>query len=123
MNRRKQANDAARRVIARLSSAPGDGEMVVQMPGGYRVLPEEVWVEPFGQWFRCDGSVISGGEAGYLYPGPIMAWRLRRLFRWWKQQVELPPICPHKSQSEVYWTQDGYTSQCRVCHQTVYHGD
>ncbi len=119
--KRKEANAAARRIIARLSLKPEDGQMVVHAPGGYRVVPEEVWVAPFDQWVRLDGRHISGG--GYLYPGPIMRWRLRRLFRWWKDQVELPPICDHKVQSKVYWTQDGYTSQCRVCKATVYHGD
>ncbi|WLJ71156.1 hypothetical protein [Sphingomonas phage Carli] len=123
MSRRKEANAAARRIIARLRACPADGQMMIQSPGGYRVMPEEVWIEALGQWVKCDGWSISGGPTGYLYPGPIMRWRLTRLFEWWRDQVELPPICDHRRQSDTYWTQDGYTSQCRVCNQTVYHGD
>ena len=95
--KRKQANDAARRIIARLRAKPEDGEMMRYGGTGYRVIPEEVWIEAFNQWVRCDGSSISGGS--YLYPGPIMRWRLRRLFRWWRDQVELPPICDHVRQN------------------------
>lgn len=123
MSRRKQANDAARRIIARLKADPESAQMMRDGTYGFRVIPEEVWIEAFGQWVRCDGSTISGGDAGYLYPGPWMAWRLRRAFARWRDLVELPPICEHKQQSATYWTQDGYTSQCRVCKQTVYHGD
>lgn len=123
MSRRKIANAAARRIIARLRSVPADAEMMRDGTYGYRVMPEEVWIQAFGQWAKCDGSTISGGDLGYLYPGPFMRWRLRRMFAWWKDQVELPPICDHRQQSATYWTQDGYTSQCRICKQTVYHGD
>lgn len=119
--KRKQANDAARRIIARLRNTPEDGQMVVHGHTGYRVVPEEVYIPAFSQYIRLHDMTILGG--GYLYPGWIMRWRLRRLFRWWRDQVELPPICGHERQSDTYWTQDGYTSQCRVCKALVYHGD
>lgn len=117
--------ESARRVIARLRHDPGSAEFVVQAPGGWRVVPEEVWIEAFGWWVRTDGRTISGGPLGYRYPGWIMRWRLRRLFRWWRQQpgVYVPPVCDHPSQTPVTWTQDGWSSYCRQCRGVVYHGD
>lgn len=123
MSRRKEANDAARRIIARLSIEPEAAQMVVDGNLGYRIMPEEVWIEKFGQWVRLSDMTISGGPSGYLYPGPILKWRLRRLFAWWRDQVELPPTCGHPRQTDVHWTQDGYVSMCKVCKRPVYHGD
>ena len=123
MSRRKEANAAARRIIARLRACPDDAKMVVSGDYGYRIVPEEVWIEAFNQWVRLEDMTISGGPSGYLYPCPILKWRLRRMFRWWKDQVELPPLCLHPRQSDVHWSQDGYVSMCKVCNRTVYHGD
>lgn len=122
----KEANDAARRIMARLRADPTAGQFVVNVPGGWRVMPEEVWVEAFGQWIRLEDGMISGGYGrGPLYPGLWTRWRLRRLFRWWRTQdgVHVPPVCAHERQTGVVWTQDGYTSWCKVCQRTVYHGD
>lgn len=121
--KRKMANDAARRIIARLRAHPEDAEMVTHGYTGYRVVPEEVYINAFGQYVRLWDMTISGGPAGYLYPGWWMRWRLRRLFNWWRGQVELPPICPHRNQSDIHWSQDGFVSMCKDCKRTVYHGD
>lgn len=123
MSRRKQANDAARRIMARLSIEPEAGQMMIDGDRGFRIVPEEVWIEKFGQWVRLEDMTISGGEQGYLYPGPIMRWRMRRLFNWWRDQIELPPLCLHKNQTDIYWTRDGHTSLCRTCKRPVYHDD
>lgn len=120
----KQARDAARRMIARLKADPTAAQFVVNVPGGWRVVPEELWFEAFGQWLRLSDCCISGGGL-YLYPGLIMRWRLRRAVARWRMQdgVHTPPECPHDKQTAVVWTQDGYTSWCKRCHRTVYHGD
>jgi hypothetical protein len=123
VSRRKHANGAARRIMSYLRANPEGGKMMIDGTYGYRVIPEEVWIEDFGQWIRLDYMTISGGADGYLYPGPFMQWRLRRFFKWWRDQVELPPLCSHPRQSDIHWSQDGYVSQCKVCKKVVHHGD
>lgn len=120
---RLQANDAARRIIARLSMQPDAGEFLKSIPGGFRVIPEEVWIDKFGQWIRLDDMRIKQGGHHDLCPGPIMRWKLRRLFRWWRTQVHVPDECGHVNQTNTVWTQDGYTSWCRTCKRVLYHGD
>lgn len=123
MSRRHIANAEARKVIALLRGNPAEGQMMIKMPHGYRVMPEEVWIDTTGRWVRCDGSAISGGLMGYLYPGLVHRFMLRVLFRWWRDQVALSPICDHPRQTEIRWTQDGNVSRCKVCEGLVYHGD
>lgn len=117
------ANGEARRVIALLARDPEAAKMMVSGTYGYRIVPEELWIESLGRWVRADGSTISGGLMGYLYPGPWWAWRLRRAITRWKDKVELPPLCDHPHQSDVHWSQDGFVSMCKVCDRIVYHGD
>lgn len=120
---RTEANDAAKRVVTILSANPEAGAFVRDGVTGFRVVPEEIWIESINQWVRLSDMAIKPLGRPHLYPGIWTTWAMRRFFRWWRDQVPVPPACDHHYQSDVHWSENGYVSMCKMCRKVVYHGD
>lgn len=120
---RKEANAAARRIVSILTAQPDAGEFVRDGVTGFRYMPEEVWIESLDWTIRLSDMAIKPLGRPHLYPGFWTVWALNRFFRWWRDQVPVPPACEHRHQSRVVWTENGYSSICYGCKKVVFHGD
>ena len=116
-------NQMANQIVALLAREPKKGDMVVDGTYGFRLDPEEVFIRRLGVYIRLSDMAIHAVGGQYHYPGPIKRWALHRFFKWWRDQVPLPPVCHHPVQTERRWTQDGYVSRCRMCNRIQFHGD
>lgn len=50
-------------------------------PSNTLVTPREVWLLGAAMWVQTDGRRVSAPLRGFLRPGPLGAWRIRRAFR------------------------------------------
>jgi hypothetical protein len=72
-------------IVDILGVLPQSASFTVDMPLGERTQPEELWISRLGVWVRCDGSMYScDGARGFVFPGPINRWRLRRAINRWR---------------------------------------
>lgn len=119
----KEANAAARRIVAILTENPEAGEFVRNEDTGFRHMPEEVRIGSIDQTIRLSDMAIKPLGRPHIYPGIWVTWALRRFFARWRDQVVVPPACDHRHQSAIVWTENGYTSLCYTCKRVVFHGD
>lgn len=66
---RSPPTDARARIIAALEAENDEIGLVVQMPDGVKIEPEELWICGAGCWCRTDGSYASfdGGRGGVTF--------------------------------------------------------
>lgn len=81
----REAVPSAMEIEQHLLRHPEDADYVVQMPGGQRIEPEEIWIEGLGVWLRTDGSYASADRArgGQIFYGEDRK-SLARVVAYWK---------------------------------------